>query len=504
MHKTTPSSALQRGKPVVIIGGGVAGTTCASHLSELVAGVPIVLIDANGSLKLSSKAVSVTHLAAEVEIQAIDAREWCKQKNITYLQAHVTALRDGVLMLSNGKQQAFSMCCIATGAYPFVPKALRNQKFEDVILTLRDSESVERLYDVVSKAGTVLVVGGGGIAMEVVEELCDCKVVWVNRSDVGGCFFDARASRSLYGLFKQSEKVVKAANVDGEVSFVGEKKGSKHEKQVSKLSGAAVGPQWFGGKHRNRAVIYDKNGSLVQRTGRVEGKEGMKRVLHCEVLKVEKDKSGDCAMSVSLSNDEIIGCDSIIVGCGVVANVGWLQDSGVDLKEVEDEKGGGIIVKGGIMESNVEGIFAGGDCAYVQEEDGSDWFQMRLWRQAEMGGRAIAQNMARRLGVGDGYNGIEFEIFAHTTVLFEKRVVLLGRFDGEGVGDGFQEYERVEEGGGEYVRVIVQNGRVRGAVLVGDVEYAEVYENLMMTQLDVGWLGADLVTKESGLEEYFD
>lgn len=55
-----------------------------------------------------------------------------------------------------------------------------------------------------------------------------------------------------------------------------------------------------------------------------------------------------------------------------------------------------------------------------------------------------------------------------------------------------------------FVRVVLQTGIVRGAVLVGDVNDAEVSENLIVGRINVGWMADSLIDENVDLENYFD
>jgi hypothetical protein len=68
------------------------------------------------------------------------------------------------------------------------------------------------------------------------------------------------------------------------------------------------------------------------------------------------------------------------------------------------------------------------------------WFQMRLWNQARAQGAYAARCMAGALDAleaGDG--GLPFELFAHASVLLGRKVVLLGLFNGQGLGRAYEE-----------------------------------------------------------------
>lgn len=57
---------------------------------------------------------------------------------------------------------------------------------------------------------------------------------------------------------------------------------------------------------------------------------------------------------------------------------------------------------------------------------------------------------------------------------------------------------------GIYRQVILQRGRVRGAMLIGDTGLEETFENLILNGTDVSAIGDDLLSVDVDLEDYFD
>ena len=58
--------------------------------------------------------------------------------------------------------------------------------------------------------------------------------------------------------------------------------------------------------------------------------------------------------------------------------------------------------------------------------------------------------------------------------------------------------------GEEYIKVIIHHGRVVGALLLGDTELEEVFENLILNKLDVSEIGIALLDPNLDLEGYMD
>ena len=186
-------------------------------------------------------------------------------------------------------------------------------------------------------------------------------------------------------------------------------------------------------------------------------------------------------------------------------------------------------------------FFAAGDCALCErrnEDKSTNWFQMRSWSQAAQSGAQCARSMLQV----DGYEyglGFNFELFTHSTTFFGLKVILLGSFnlqkflpeaDEKGVrilsrkfiDDGSSSSSSIEvannnnneEKGEEYftslcsnstfIRVVTYKGKVVGAVLVGETNLEETFENLIQDKIDVSHLENDLLDPDVDIEDYFD
>lgn len=521
------SEQSERKKVAVIVGGGVAGTSCALHLHSLAPSTQILLIDPKPSLKLCRVLSPVTSTIQETEISEEDAESWCKHHNITFLRSRGIALSHSHVTVEDGSHIQFDTCCLASGARPFIPPALRNSKFAHCVLPLRDTYSIDCLRKSLSSARRVLVVGAGGIGMEVVHEISGCELVWVVKgTHIGGLFFDERVASFIQSYQHLANMAMNSAQSELSPEFMSDNvcANVKSENEANKpesMAASAVGPNWMG--QRERATLFDTNGEPIisddtekaRRGGRLEanannrtdkdssiggGHTSVRVLAQCEVVELQSDKNGNWAVNAKLSNGTTIGCDLIIVGTGVSPNVEWTHGSG--LVHGDD---GGISVRPNEMKTNIgPSLFAAGDCTHVLEDLQSDWVQIRTWGQALAGGRAAANGMATCLGIAveNIGMGLEFDVFAHSTRFFGQRIVLLGRWKAQGLPNGFTVLEGNRET--SFVQVVLHSGRVRGVVLVGDVDNAEVFENLIVGQMDVAWMGEDLVDESVDLENYFD
>lgn len=54
------------------------------------------------------------------------------------------------------------------------------------------------------------------------------------------------------------------------------------------------------------------------------------------------------------------------------------------------------------------------------------------------------------------------------------------------------------------LQVVLEKGRVRGAMLIGDTGLAETFENLILNATDVSEIGVDLLSLDVDIEDFFD
>ena len=56
----------------------------------------------------------------------------------------------------------------------------------------------------------------------------------------------------------------------------------------------------------------------------------------------------------------------------------------------------------------------------------------------------------------------------------------------------------------EYIKLVVLNGKLVGALLIGDTELEEVFENLILNELDISGIGIEILNPEVDIADYFD
>ncbi|KAK9800326.1 hypothetical protein WJX73_002466 [Symbiochloris irregularis] len=205
---------------------------------------------------------------------------------------------------------------------------------------------------------------------------------------------------------------------------------------------------------------------------------------------------------VRLTNGKVHGADLVISAIGVLPNVSWLPE------EIAIDEGTQGIQVDREMRTTATNVWAAGDCCTVQWPDRSQhWFQMRIWTQARLMGMYAAHCMAGN--PAEAVYAFNFELYTHVTRFMNKRVILLGLYNGQGLQEepdrDIVTYSRATEGPeASFVRVLLLRNRMMGAVLIGDTDFEEVFENLILDRLDLSAYGPDLLSPDIDLQEVFD
>jgi pyridine nucleotide-disulfide oxidoreductase domain-containing protein 1 len=515
----------------VVVGGGVAGATCAAELSAICADDPnvdvrVVLVTASPVVRVATAGT----LRREVEVSDTPGETWATATGISVVHGVAAGISGHSITLADGSTVTFDVCCLATGARPVLPASLATADplLRERVLLLRDSDSVATMRAAILGARQVAIVGNGGIGLELAHEIDSCDVTWIIKDNhVGNSFFDVRGGDVMFRFLQNKKK-------QSEVPSTAPPLGSlpqppRKSPQLSPpppgapLHSSGVGPNWL--SQRGGPTMYKKDGSECPRaltsSQRAPGENRSLRVERNCTVNMVRNGDGDWPVALELSNGSIVLCDVVMCATGVTPNVEWLRggldvavDSGDDDALLGHDASGGVLVKAGNMQSATQpSVFGAGDCVTIMRSSdmtaasGNNWFQMRLWTQAAATGRVAAAGMAAHLRANgsDADVGLEFELFAHGTRFFGQKVALLGRYNAQGLEGG---YQVLEGGGGEdddyFIRVVIEDGKVRGALLIGDTELSETYENLILDRFDVGHLGAELVDPSIDLSDVFD
>ncbi len=172
--------------------------------------------------------------------------------------------------------------------------------------------------------------------------------------------------------------------------------------------------------------------------------------LHVNTLTQRIERKEDGTMEVHAKDKGPFEVDLIIVGTGVRPNIGFLENTSVNLDRgiLVDEK----------METNVSGIYSAGDVAQGPTAFGEKHVIHALWPTAIEMGKIAGANMA---GEERSYEG---SLNMNVTQLFEITVASMGRFMDEEGNEIWEHYDGKE---GSYLKVVLEDGIPVGGTIAG-------------------------------------
>ncbi|KAJ8945460.1 hypothetical protein NQ314_009212 [Rhamnusium bicolor] len=460
----------------VIVGGGIAGVTCAETLAFLEPEKSIVLLSESSLIKTVTNLHAITKTLTDFDIREMETEEFsAKHTNITIVHDVLMEINDeeGYIKTKENRVIKYQCLCLCMGAEPkLIPQA---NEFPQ-ILGIRDTDSVENFLKKIKDCKQLLIVGNGGIASELVYKIRNAAVHWVIKDrHIAATFIDPGAAE-----FFQPTLENPGIN-DPPIS-----KRMRYREEDIKKAGAALGPDWY----KNLVI----NGANTEVPSEVKI-HYMTEVSSLHTL--QNTENSEFPIEVILTNGERIQCDLVISATGVNPRKNFVTKNKIELSE-----DGGIIVNEH-MQTNLRNIYAAGDICSANWPIAKHWFQMKLWTQARQMGCYAAKCMAGYLNNEEVLQDFCFEIFAHSTKLFGYKVILLGLFNGQKLGTNYEILLRMTKGH-EYVKFVLENNRLQGAVLIGDTDLEEMAENLILNQIDLSPYGDDILNPDIDIEDYFD
>ncbi|KAM4820401.1 pyridine nucleotide-disulfide oxidoreductase domain-containing protein 1 [Thomomys bottae] len=490
---------------LVVVGGGIAGVTCAEQLAVNFPSEEILLITASPVIKAVTNFKQVSKILEEFDVEEQPSAVLEKRfPNITIVESAVRQLKseERCVLTEDGGRHAYKKLCLCTGAKPKLIRA-----GSPYVLGIRDTDSAQEFQKRLTDARRIVVVGNGGIALELVYEVEGCQVIWAIKDQaIGNTFFDAGAAEFLTSKLNSGKPEAKLVQKRTRYTTEGKPKEAGRKARAD-AAGSALGPDWHEGLTLRGTGQCSRN-VHIETTCEVKEVYLQEefRVLEKEPWAFPRDRHGQSTtreheswpVYVELTNGKIYGCDFIVSATGVLPNTEpFLRGNQFDVGE-----DGGLRVDDH-MHTSLPDIYAAGDICTASWRPSPVWQQMRLWTQARQMGWYAAKCMAADI-LGESIDmDFSFELFAHVTKFFNYKVVLLGKYNAQGLGADHELMLRCTRGL-EYVKAVVQNGRMVGAVLIGETDLEETFENLILNQMDLSAYGADLLDPSVDIEDYFD
>ena len=214
--------------------------------------------------------------------------------------------------------------------------------------------------------------------------------------------------------------------------------------------------------------VFDEDAAAIAKTHLENG--GIDFRLGTQVTEVLPSDEG--TVKGVMVGEERIDCDTVVVGIGVRPNIGFMEGTGVETHH-------GIMVKDN-MQTSIPGIYAAGDVVEVRSRHTGSPTLGAIWPNAIGQGRVAGIAMA---GKEIWYEGSEM---LNVVNLFETPAVSLGLTGYLADADN-REYDIVKfapPGGRVFKKLLVEDGRIIGAQMVGDVTNAGVVVNYIRNAWD--------------------
>jgi nitrite reductase (NADH) large subunit len=173
--------------------------------------------------------------------------------------------------------------------------------------------------------------------------------------------------------------------------------------------------------------------------------------------------------ALTLNDAREIPCQAVLFSIGVAPNVEFLAGTGLATAE-------GITVDHQMGTSDPD-IFAAGDCAYPYHLLTGKRAGYHIWPAAVAQGRVAGANLA---GAGLAYDGL----LPQNSLSLRGFHIITGGL-GPQDAEGCETVRELDERRGLYRSLIYQEGKLVGLTLVGAVEDAGIYFQLMAQQLPV-------------------
>ncbi|MEO5657266.1 MAG: FAD-dependent oxidoreductase, partial [Nitrospiria bacterium] len=186
---------------------------------------------------------------------------------------------------------------------------------------------------------------------------------------------------------------------------------------------------------------------------------------------------GETVEAVRLSTGEILPAELVLVTAGIRPNVQLARDAGMAVNR-------GIVVDDRLATS-VDAVYAVGEC--VEHRGRTYGLVAPLMEQAKVVADAIA---------GDGQLRYEGSVTQATLKVAGVELTSMGQVSAQ--SDADEELVSSDSGSGVYKKVVIREGRVVGAILLGDASAGRTIQELWTTGRDVADARSTLLGGPSG------
>lgn len=485
---------------VVVIGGGIAGISCIeslfqdfeagkSRFNRVVLITESRLVKSITSYELRGRQLEWFDVNEELPEIAISAN---KPEGLEFISIIGKVVRidssSQVLVYYDGRancEQHYDVISLCTGSIPRElswPHRSLSKEIDERIIIIRDTNTILDLREKLKHCRRVVIVGNGGIGLELVDKIAQCEKIWVIRDDsIGLTFFDSGASKFLLDARRN-----KLANQSGRSQRPSYSATTKVTTTYGDF-GPSLGPDWS---------------SDIELKGMTDSTNSLEIIYNDEVSGICYG-GGNFPLSVTTKGDKSFDCDLIISAIGVLPNPPLVEGVKLSLSTTD----GGVLIDDQ-MRTSVKNIYAAGDVVCCEGWTDSElWFQMRLWVQARQMGYYAGKCIVEHLNGRDPGIYFNFDCFTHCTTFFGYRLILLGRYNAQNMNaDDAADCEIIARVNPmkDYVKLVIKNSKIIGAVLVGESGLEETIENLIRDQIDISAYKDHILDGTVDIEDYFD
>lgn len=226
-------------------------------------------------------------------------------------------------------------------------------------------------------------------------------------------------------------------------------------------------------------ILDEFGGKVIEKAMKEKGVD----IIHnSEVVEVLGDGKVE---GVLLKDGTQIDCDLIICGIGVVCPTEWL-----DVSDIESNKG---IIADEYLKTNQPDIWVAGDAAEYKDLILGEVVQLGNWGHAQKQGQVAGLNMT---GKKEPFKFVSF----YTATGFGTTIVFVGDVR------PLEGRELVPRGlvGDSHARLIIQDGRVLGAVMINRNQEMGVFKKLIESKINVADKLKELADPEFDLKTWFE
>jgi len=185
---------------------------------------------------------------------------------------------------------------------------------------------------------------------------------------------------------------------------------------------------------------------------------------------IQRDKEGNLK-GVHLTDGDFLQCDVVVIAIGVVPNYGLAKDNGIDVDrgiKVDDH-----------MRTSAEGVFAAGDVAQAKDLLFGEDRVIPIWTNAYNQGFCAGKNMA---GADIEFSG---SLAMNSISFYGLPTISVGTVTPPEGDNSYEVAVSLDEKKKSYRKLVFQNDKLVGYMLVGDIDMAGMYTAFVKFQMVV-------------------